>query len=142
MNKKQFITPVIIIFLISGCSAATAINSNRESLIKNDWHKDTLQDFHEGNIKIGMAKEQVFYLLGSPTYWTRYELSEGIFESWFYAAPEQTKLMWVLSCDFKDNLLLGYSGGTMTNKFSTKGCYYTEDKVYDIREYRKTLQGQ
>jgi len=126
---------IILILFLSGCTAATAISKNRDVLIKENWPRDTIGDFRQGVIKIGMTKEQVFYLLGSPYYWTRYELSEGIFESWFYAAPEQTKIMFVASCDFKNGILTGFSGGT-TSGWSTKGCYYTKDKVFDVRDYK------
>jgi len=128
---------LLLCFGLCGCTAATAISSNRKSLIKSDWPKDTLQEFREGIIKIGMNKEQVFHLLGSPGYWTRYELQEGVVESWFWAAPEQSKLAWVTSCDFKNDVLIGYSGGQISNLFTTKGCYHTKDKDFDVRNYKQ-----
>jgi|GEM_PF-6483773 len=127
---------LLLCFGLCGCTAATAISSNRKNLIKSDWPKDTLQEFREGIIKIGMNKEQVFFLLGAPQYWTKHELQEGIFESWFWAAPEQTKVMWVTTCDFKNGILTGYSGG-VSSRLSTKGCYYSKDKIEDVRDFKK-----
>jgi outer membrane protein assembly factor BamE (lipoprotein component of BamABCDE complex) len=134
--KKLIYSLFGLILFVSGCTAATAISKNRESLIKKDWPQDTIEDFRQGVIEIGMTKEQVFYLLGSPYYWTRYELQEGIFESWFYASPEQTKKMFVASCDFKNDILIGYSGGSTSAILSTKGCYYSKDKNFDVRNYK------
>jgi len=136
LNKRINIVSVLLCLGLCGCTAGTAMSSNRKSLIKNDWPRDTIHEFNKGIIKVGMNKEQVFHLLGSPEYWTRYEFQEGVFESWFWATAEQSKLAWVASCDFKNGILIGYSGGQLHNHFTTKGCYHTKDKDFDVRDYK------
>jgi hypothetical protein len=122
---------ISIILLLSGCATpGVSIPEFRKELAnKKDWPKETTYDFIEGNIKLGMTKEQILWLAGSPLYWTKYPTKEGIFESWFYQDVSfATAAKKVTSFDFKDNILIGYN---------YRGKYYSKEYPEDIRNYTK-----
>lgn len=129
--RKIHIFILGLFILLSGCATSGLGNKDfRQSLInKKDWPKDTIQDFISGKIKLGMTKEQIFWLVGSPLYWIKYPTKEGIFESWFYECPRgasYNQMTW--SYDFKDNILIGYSGN---------GRYFGKENIEDVRNFKK-----
>ena len=143
-NSIIVITAIISALAILGCTPGFITTKTDTAyytkLIERhpQWPKSTLRHFKSGRIMIGMTKEQIFYLLGSPHYWIRHNINGDIYETWLYAAPEYTSSGNIMSCDFKNGYLTGFSGGN-SNSFSTKGCYHTKGKVLDVRDWQKLL---
>lgn len=116
----------LFIFLLSGCSTpGTTDTSFREELsTKRNWDEETTRKFIERKIALGMTKEQVLYLQGSPLHWTKYPTSDGVFESWSYPFPQNR---FQSTFDFKDGILIGYSGSGR----------YTGKEIEDVRDFKK-----
>ena len=135
---KNFIIILISTSIMLGCAPGFVTTKTNTTYYTNlihkhpHWPKDTLQSFKSGNISIGMTEEQIFYILGAPNYWIRHNINGDIYETWLYAAPEYTPSGNIMSCDFKNGYLTGFSGGNK-NSFSTKGSYHTKDKTLDVR---------
>ena len=128
---------LIILLFLCGCATPGLISCDfRKSLVtKKSWPAETVKDFVDGKTTIGMTKEQVFWLNGSPLHWTRYPTKDGIFESWFYAGSTSSYLLPVGDCtdlltsfDFKDDRLIGYSGN---------GKYFSANQTEDVRSFSK-----
>jgi len=71
------------------------------------------------DIQIGMTKQQVFWLRGSPAYWSRQEIDGHKYESWTYTLFPDVY-------DFRDGVLVGHGYA---------GRYYSKEGVDDLRSY-------
>lgn len=120
---KKLIFLVFVVITISGCATPGMVGSSfrKKMLNERNFPETTREDFIKGNIKLGMTKEQVLWIKGSPSYWTRYPTSSGVFESWSYHTTCD-------SYDFKDDKLIGYS---------TRGKYVGDNFVEDVRNFLK-----
>jgi len=78
------------------------------------------EEYEPGRIELGISKERVFEIDGSPSYWTRFPTSDGVFESWKYHTHMR-------AYDFKDGVLIGYSH---------RGRYISADYFEDVRNYK------
>jgi hypothetical protein len=118
--------------LISGC-ATPGLGTNdfrRELFNKKDWPIETKQNFIDGKVCLGMTKEQVFWLLGSPLTWSNFPIDGNIYETWSWGlrTPSSSDSGWITTFDFKDDVLIGYSG---------RGKYFSYKGIEDLRNYKK-----
>lgn len=127
MKKTLF---VILIFFLNGCATpGKGTQSFRKDLVaKKDFPKDTALDFISGKIKLGMTKEQIFWICGSPMSWSKYPGKECIFETWSYLVPHGSLSERIVTFDFKDGMLIGYSGN---------GKYFSDKYSEDLRRLTK-----
>jgi len=125
---------VLLCLGLAGCATTPGIMSDefrKELAAKKDWPQDTKQSFIDGKIKLGMTKEEVFFLVGSPLNWSKYTTKDGVFETWSWWQPPVSQAMnsvLITSFDFKDGVLVGYSG---------EGRYYDKNGTEDLRDYSK-----
>jgi len=127
MKKIYF---VVLVFFLNGCATpGIGTESFRKELAtKKDFPKDTVSDFVAGGIKLGMTKEQIFWICGSPMNWSKYPSKEGIFETWSYWVPHGSISERIVTFDFKDGILIGYSGN---------GKYFSDKYSEDLRNFTK-----
>lgn len=126
--KKIFF--VLLIFFLNGCATpGIGTESFRKELVaKKDFPKDTALDFIAGKIKLGMTKEQIFWICGSPMNWSKYPGEESMFETWSYSIPQGSISERILTLDFKDGILIGYGGN---------GKYFSDKYAEDLRNFTK-----
>lgn len=133
-NFKKLIMKKLIIFImglfIAGCATpGIGTEGFRQNLAnKKNWPEETIKDFVSGKLGLGMTKEQIFWLCGSPITWSKYPTKDGIFETWTYWVPHGSISERVTTFDFKDGLLIGYSGN---------GKYFSDKHSEDLRNFEK-----
>jgi hypothetical protein len=97
----RILNVLIIILILSGCATPGLI-------------------YTHDKVKIGMTKEQVMYICGSPGLWSKQNINNKIYETWSYDNFAETY-------NFVDNILIG---------FSRNGAYHSENRIEDVRNYK------
>ena len=80
----------------------------------------TFDNYLSNRLQIGMTKNQVYHVIGSPTKWIRQVNNGKIYENWHGS-------MQSIDCDFVDGVLAGWSWA---------GIYHSKDGIEDVRNYK------
>lgn len=131
MSKKYLtIFLFVIVFIGQGCATpgVVGILKDKGTLISifnkhKDWDEATRDSFIKGELCIGMTKGQILYLQGSPASWSKFKISNDIYESWSW----QISAAYYSTCDFKNENLIGYH---------RRGKYVGSEGIDDVRNYK------
>ncbi len=129
-NMIKSIFAIIILISMTGCASSNLPGVSgpifRQEISQHkDWPIETIESFNDGKVMIGMTKEQVFILRGSPGFWSNFLTGNDVIDIWHYDGILPGKNPYN-AFSFKNDKLTSYSYG---------GKLFTSSKTVDVRDY-------